>query len=69
MSCHQFDGGNEKDGEKLGTQVKWRNNFVRWHHINDTLIPDLLKFVNIEQVVSWGSSRLGLGCLSRSDEW
>ena len=41
ISCHWFDWGNEKHGEKLGACVRWRNNLVRWHRINVILNLDV----------------------------
>ena len=54
MSCHNFDWGNEKYGEKLGTRLRWRNN---WDDITLTISWILIykKFANFEKILSWSS--------------
>ena len=46
---------------KIGDTVKWRNNFVRWHHTKDILnlnyrnIREFWKLKSFEAIVSGGS--------------
>ena len=57
----------------LGTRVRWRKNFARWHHTTDILDLDIQKLAILEKIVSWKQFRLDVGrdegCLCVSIHW